>query len=791
MADLINTPFDVAEERRSFSTAMPPEEVGVVDNPYSDEELLDLWAVMKTECFDSRWVFERQWQRNIWYVLGRQWIEYQSKYGGWRDKRMAAWVPTPVTNKCKETVQAIRAMFTSINLSVNVRPNGSDPLNVATASTADQLVPLLHEAHFMNRAMTEFDFWLCVTGNAFLHCYVDYDIKHGSITITSEECMTCGAVYTSDKLTGAQPTCPDCGGTEFTPALDEEGNPIEKRNPKGVPTTLILSPLELSFPQTYTRFEDLPYVVRSRWRTKRYYESHPILKEMVSKISWQKSPQDHSLALFTSLTQANDLGMTSSYGGNSGHGSQHDEGITEHEVWMKPTDTYPDGLVFRVVGDSAPQIVHLEELESLPGPLPYRSADGVPLFTFAHATYDHVGGRILGSGPIDAIIQKQDQVNQLDSQVLLCLTRMGNPIWLWPKGCEIQKMTGMPGLVVKYTLDPMGPNAKPERVAGLPIDASVMQLREQYLRDIEELAGTFDIMKGAKPAGVEAFSAIQALIERSQARFSSVFQSRGDAYKQWASFSLELEREFGPNERTKAILTPARGWTFKTFQRAQLQGSFTLVVEDGSTTPKTNLGMRAAVEHANTLGMLNMADPDQQYEGLKLFGLTRMVPTLDIHVQAALQKQQAFEQWVQNDQAVQQLVMTAQTAQQDYQAQVEGAQQQAFLDPMAPVAPLAPPPSMLVDSPLEWLDWYNAQIHLQEFLKWANDDHIRELIADKSIVKQLLKLHLQEIQMALPPPPVAPGQQPPQAAGAARAMKNSNANSKPEQVPGKQSPQAG
>src|SRR5206468_37960 len=138
-------------------------------------------------------------------------------------------------------------------------------------------------------------------------------------------------------------------------------------------------------------------------------------------------------------------------------------------------------------------------------------------------------------------------------------------------------------------------------------------------------------------------------------------------------FAIELEREFGPNERTKAILTPARTWTFQTFQRAQLQGSLTVVVEDGSTTPKTNLGMRAAVEHANTLGMLNMQDPDQQYEGLKLFGLTKMVPTLDIHVQSALQKQQAFETWVVDPQMVQQWLLQEQKIQQDYELAVSQA----------------------------------------------------------------------------------------------------------------------
>src|ERR1035437_8966078 len=320
----------------------------------------------------------------------------------------------------------------------------------------------------------------------------------------------------------------------------------------------------------------------------------------------------------------------------------------------------------------------------------------------------------------------------------------------------------MPGLVIKWNPLTVGGNAKPERIPGVPIDASVMALREQYLHDIEDLSGTFDIMKGQKPAGVEAFSAIQALIERSQARFSSVFQSRGDVYKNWFKFAIELEREFGPDERTRAIFTPARTWTWQNFKRAQLQGSFTIVVEDGSTTPKTNLGMRAAVEHANTLGMLNMHDSDQQYEGLKLFGLTRMVPTLDINIQSALQKQQAFEDWVKDPNAVAGVLQQAQMAEQQYQAQVIQVSQQNHLqlqgakDPSQPMPPAIPmpqqPPSILANTPLKWQPWYNAQIHLQEFLKWANDDHVRDLIKTVQAAGQFLTQHLQEIQAAIPKP---------------------------------------
>lgn len=792
--------LDTGAKHQKFEPPAPPVALAL---EYSDAELLELWKDFKIECFEGRYIWERQWLRNLYYILNRQWITYDGYSKQWKDKRMAQWIPRPVTNKCKEVINTIRAMFTSITLGVNIRPNGSDPKNVSAAATADELAPLLYKTHDLDHAFNEFDFWLTACGNAFLYSCVDYDIKYGVTVITAEECLQCGTVTPSTELVGAQAVCPDCGGTEFQQATDPvTGEPIQTTQVKGAPITLALSPLEVAFPNV-ARFSDIRGLTRLRWRTKKYFESHPVLKDIVHTISWQKSPDNPSLSLFKSLANHNDLGVSTGYYDALSAESQED-GVPEYEVHLKPTEKYPEGLVFRVVGDKNPVVLHLEETEALPGPLPYRDADGNPLFTFAHAGYDHVGGRVWASSAIDSIIHKQDAINRLDSHVELCMTRTSNPGWMIPKGSNVERMTGVPGLVVYWDPLTVGGNAKPERFEGSKIDPSFAALREQYLKDIEELTGTFDIMKGAKPAGVEAFSAMQLLVERSQSRFSPVFKARGGAFEAVVGFMLELEREFGPEERTKAVLGANRGYTFENFKRAQLQGSFTVVIEDGSTTPKTNLGMRAAVEHANALGMLNMQDPDEKYEGLKLFGLARMVPALDTHVQAALQKQQAFEEWIQDPMAVQQALMQSQQEFQQYQVeaeaqitqQTEQAQATPPDHPLPAMQPLAPAPSPLAHTPLKWLPWYDPIIHRQEFVKWANSDRIRELLKDPKVgvtAEQLLSACIAEMDMKIQERLAAmAGPQPQKPGGGAMSMGNSNRESTQGNEPGGPGqPQAG
>lgn len=749
---------------------------------FTDKELLDLWQKFKKEAFDSRFIWERGWMRNIHYVNGRQWISYSSKNNQWRDVRLAKWVPKPVTNKIGEGVMALRAMFAAVNVGATVRPEGNDPKNVAVAALCDDYQPVLHEEHKMEEVLDEADFWMIVTGTTFLHTFLEKDVKHGSIKVAMEQCITCGAQYTPDK---AQGECPDCGGIDFQPAISEEtGAPVEIDMPMGKGVTSALSPFELVFPNSYPRFEDVPYVIRLRWRSKDYYMTHPTLKGQVATRKWSKAPNEQALQLFRSLpyTTDNAVGPFLNEGGG---GQTEEDGSAEYEVWVRPCNAYPKGLVFRVLGDADPIILHLEEDEGLPGAIPYRDAKDNAIFTFTCATFEQRGGRVYGASPCDGVIQKQNQLNQLDSMTQMIVQRMANPLWLVPKGSEIEKFTGEPGLVVKWNPLTVGGNAKPERIDGLGPNAGLFSLRTQLIEDIEAGMGTFDVVKGSKPSGVEAFSAMQLLVERAQGRFTSAFKARGRMYKDWLKFALEIERDFGPEERTRAILTPARTWTQQVFKSADLNGSFSVIVEDGSTAPKTTLGIRAAIEHLNSLGFLDPSDPDQKYKVYQLFGRTDLAPSLDIHMQAALRKQQAFEEWALNDELIAKSVEEQNKAVMGYQQQVAAMAPPAdTVDPATGVAvpgqvQMPPPPPQNTYTPLAWKPWYAPAIHKQEFLKWANSDVIVELLLKKPGLEVFLTAHLTDISNAeMMAVMTAAGSQPASpGGGAGMAMSNSNMES--------------
>src|SRR3990167_8012271 len=703
-----------------------------VNDPFEEQKLLAIFERCKKESFSSRWVWEREWLRDIFYTTNRQWIYWHPTRREWVDKRLNKNVPRPVTNKMAETVQSLRATFGSIELGVIARPIGHSTESVATAEVVDKIAPLIHEEHKMHMVMREADFWLIVNGSACLQTSWDNDIRFNRAFIQHEQCQTCGTISPPKAIVDAGNTCPVCGGTSFTKAMQPDGKPAGEWVSYGKGKTDALSPFEYAIPPSVTRFDETPYIIRLRWRDKGYYEAN--YPELVHKLMFEKSPQDRSLQIYKSLSLVNDMGTGSSWSSLSMGGMDTIEGITEYELWMRPTPDYPEGLVLRIAGDKQPVLIRSEK-ESIPGPIPYKDRDSMVIFPFAFAIFEHIGGRLYGRGALAPLIQKQDQLNQLDSLIQMIIQRTANPVWIVPEGAGIDHFTGDPGLVMKWNPLASGGQGKPERISGENVPPALFSLREQYLKDIEELAGTYDIIKGQKPSGVEAFSALQLLVERSQARFTSAFSSRGEMYRQWFSTALELERSFGPQERVLTVVTPNKGYTFQAFQKAQLQGNVSIKVEDGTDAPKTSLGKRAAIEHANQLALLKPDDPEQRYALLNELGLGHLAPSLNVHVQTSLQMQDAFERWLQ--------------------------------DPQGP-------------SPLVMKPWFDAQVHYGERIKWLNSDHMRELMAQQSAVEQLVMIHLQELQTALPPPPqMGPDGNPlpPEGVGGGRAMQNSNTNS--------------
>lgn len=722
--------------------------------PEGDTALRKIYNDVRSASLEGRPGFERSWWQKLLYINGRQWIYYSDR-NGWQDKRLAKWIPRPVTNICAETVTSIRAMLSGIEPSARIRPNGNDPKNVITAQLFDDLEPALQEEHRMRTRWFEADFWAPALGCCWLHPIWDRDDDTHSTFIVAKMCQECGfqmhpLEIEEDDFMG----CPQCGATPetFTDVLDDHGDPVGEQATLGTGKTHVVSPLELMIPTYFQRWDDVDRLAYLRWRPETYYQGRPYYDQ----IQFSNSVQETSLEMYRSLATQTDLTTSSAI--STANSQTRMKGAIEVELWVRPCTEYPQGLWGRFVGGSkgTAVIVRDEERGVMPGPLPYESRKGKKLWNWVYYPYDPIGGRLFPRGCLDSIITKQDSINRGDSMVELMQQRMGNPVWLEPKGAEVQRFTGEPGQIVRYQIV-AGTNAKPERIDGLNPPSAVFTLREQHFADAERLAGTQDVLKGIKPGAVEAFSALQLLVERSQSRFTTLFKARGEAFRDWLDLAIELERSYGPEARTRAIAGPNNTWTFKQFQNADLQGAVQVIIEDGSTTPKTSLGKRAMLQEAINMKLVNPENPDTQYSALDLLGGQSLAPGLSKNTTSAQVEQEQYVAWVSGKR--------------------NGP------------------------NPLKVEAWHGHAIHVQQLDLWANTDAIRDLTMRDPVAQMEITIHRCEhliamqnplglpkitpqIVMALNPAPnpAAPGGElgppaPGGMAGAGRSMANSTQES--------------
>ena len=268
---------------------------------------------------------------------------------------------------------------------------------------------------------------------------------------------------------------------------------------------------------------------------------------------------------------------------------------------------------------------------------------------------------------------------------------------------------------------------------------------------------------------------------------------------------MTLERQYGPAERTMNVIGHNGGYSFKHFQQAQLQGNINITIEDGTNVPKTPLGKRAAIEHANQLMLLGPNGeswkPDERHKLLQTLGVNDLVEGLDAHTKSALGMQDEFEQWAkQGAQGLQEAVqleleqqaqyaeVVAQTTEANAASAAVPQPVNEMGNPMGEPAPAQlpipePPPSPLrTISPLSVQLWHDPNIHYRERVRWMLSDAMKELVLQNPELAMVVTVHMQQLLelMAPPGPPPMPGpQSPPKAkgaAGAAQAMPSSNAN---------------
>src|SRR5207247_8942442 len=104
----------------------------------------------------------------------------------------------------------------------------------------------------------------------FVIYHVCYDETDRFVTVPYSRCAQCGLELRDDQIAQGGQKCPACGSRQFVPAMNPDGSPRQEQKAQGCGITTALSPLEIAFPFQRPRWKDVDFLIRLRWRTKRY-----------------------------------------------------------------------------------------------------------------------------------------------------------------------------------------------------------------------------------------------------------------------------------------------------------------------------------------------------------------------------------------------------------------------------------------------------------------------------------------------------------------------------------------
>lgn len=605
---------------------------GVIDP--KDVDVVNYIKRKNPEVTYLRYAFERNWFRNILFYIGKQWIKYDRRRRSWVKPAMPEWMPLPVTNRFASTVDAMMSVIQKVQTKVIYAPADDNNDALATADVANAIVDICDEETDLPTVMEKLNKWLALVGNGFLIPYYDNDSKYGLVFIQSKRCTNCG--HTDDPNRFENNTCPNCGNKDLPiiDAVDEAGQPVGNSYPRGKMGVECASPLEIYADIQTEDINKSPYIM--------WAKTYPVevIKERWPDKAKNIKPEGIKTNLgqyyLASLAYATNTG-DSEFGVSYGQGDKINlDRATVWSLWINPSASLPKGLFAVVCGDEV-----LEE----PREFEYHDSDGNPMLNMIHVKFSKVPARLFAKTPADDLIYKQVQRNKLEAFIQLAVQRTANPAWLIPQTCGVQEVTGEPGELIRYT--DAGFSAKPERIAGSEVPQSIFRWLEKIDNDFEELAATFDVIKGQVPQNIPTLGGLQLLEERGLSRFAGVIKNIERARVDLSRMFLNIWKEYVTEDRIRVIKGDNSRWIINKFNKAHLSGNIDIRAEAGSSNPRSEAFKQYVVGQLINAKLIDLTDIQTRVKIFQTFNAAEYATALDTDVKDALKEQDEFDNTLQ------------------------------------------------------------------------------------------------------------------------------------------------
>lgn len=608
----------------------------------SDEDDPDKLASSIEDFYNNDSIVKTQlawnWERNQLMLDGKQWIIYESNNtseagggGMWKPLKVSKeneYIPRPVTNLIFDAYQTLKGYLLKTKPRISVRPNTMTNRDKSAA----KLATLVSETNYARLGEDEnYEYAASVLvgfGTVFKKSYWDTSyVSQVKIPKMLEQPVM-------DPNTGI-PT----GGVELVPALDENQQPISEYLPIGEVNTDTVEPYRITLdPMAMTLAKArwiMEYTMQPLEWIKTTYGKGPILGEdgapdmpappgeegYTGRADEVKSETslNNSMRRFFQLKSSSGVrnGWIQS---DSGMGSESfvENTAVVKEYYERPSASHPKGRLI-VVANGVPLYV---------GDSPCEGPDLGDWHPYSECRWEPMPGRFWGKGPLDDASEIQKKINSIDSTIILTRKTMAIPQKLIPLGIGIEpgSWTGRPGLEKFYRAD--GTGSKPETIQSAGVHQSVFQERETALNDFKNVTGAIDILKGDRPPGVTAASALSMLYEVGTGKLFPVLGRwkrfvENDQKKQLRLIAAKY-KEPRP-DFIRMLMMRNRELSeqeINNFIGQDLYDNCNVIIEAGSNVPKLQAAEQALLLEVAQTGALGLDQPANRAEFLTRLGIS-------------------------------------------------------------------------------------------------------------------------------------------------------------------------
>lgn len=560
------------------------------------------------------------WQRNHLMLDGFQWLVYDSSAatgGLWKRldvSRTNEFIPRPTTNLMFDVYQTLKSYLIKTKPRSEVYPNTElyqDKMaaKIATLCCEANWAKLKEQANYEYAASC-----LVTYGTVFKKSYWD----------TSELVMS-----KVPRMTQIPKTDPSTGlqvGMEEVQATDPQtGDALFDTIPLGDVNTDVVEPYRICLDPIANDIHKVRWIMEYSiqplsWIKDIYGkdpQSNPGYTGLAEEVEEEPNLQG-SLKRFYQLKQSSGLKQRIEGGTSLGSTEEHlTNSAVVKEYYERPSRQFPNGRMVIVANGKT----------LYAGDSPYVGPELGDWHPYSECRWELVPGRFWGKSALDVASELQKRLNSIDSVVILTRKTMAIPQKLIPTSSGIAPgtWTGRPGQEIPYR--DVGGGAKPELLPAQGAHASVFQERQQVAEDMKTITGAIDILKGERPDGVTAASALEMMYEVGMGKLFPILDRwksfcENDQKKQLkviAKYYKEPRPDFIRLLQQKNRELPAAA--ISKFIGSDLYDNCNVVVEAGSNVTKLQAAKKQELREAAQSGVLNLADPRNRRQYMEDMGI--------------------------------------------------------------------------------------------------------------------------------------------------------------------------